>query len=741
MNRFLLTIVAGCMAFGSLSAQNVEFKASNFPNDRKGFKEALGNYRRGMKYFEMGPSYFEAALDYYLKAEAFNPNEARLNYNIGFIYNTLGNDKAVPYLEKAMDLDARYKVHARYTLAHRYHLNKEWDKAITAYQEYIELLKQVRSKVKKSERFLVDDDMMMAELRIQQCKNGQNSAGNAAPVLITNMGEQINSKYPDYAPVISGDGKLFMFTTRREGVKGKRYAPYDIYPYEDIYFSTLGNDGKWSSAKPLDGKVNTKDHEATVWLSEDGKKLILYRYRREGDLFESQRNGDTWSKPKRIKHINSAYRETHASITADGKTIYFTSDNPRLTKGDRLDIYKIVYNEEKKKWSKPENVGETINTVYDEACVHISPDGKVMYFSSEGHSSIGGLDIFRSELVDGKWTTPVNVGFPVNSTSNDIFITISADESHYYMDSDRRNGVGDKDIYAVKNLTAVKVPLVVKVYDNVSHKVMDATVTLERQDVSETVDITREASGKYTAELASYKKYNMVVKAEGYTAQTVSLNTAITDPENIGIQKDVYLEPEGMFVLNGHVLDKDSRKKVKATIQVVEVSGNRQAGVSGADGDFTSDLANGKEYKVTITAEGYTPYVEVVKLDKNTDKEFLLTAVGMPITLHNIYFDYNKASLRSESVEELKRLREILEKSPDMNVEISAHTDNKGSASYNYSLSNRRAKAVVDWLISNGVKKGRFTWKGFGFDQPAATNDTDEGRQLNRRVEFKLVKK
>lgn len=736
------------MCFASVYAQNVEFKSSNFPNDKPRFKKAMSDYRKGMKYFEMGPNYFSEALEYYLKAEEFNPNDAKLNYQIGVVYNVLKSEKALTYMERAVTLDSQYQVHAGYTLAEAYHLNKQWDKAISMYQTYIRMLEEKRKTLKKSEQVLIDIDVEAAKLRIMQCENGKKHSETIIPVLVTNVGDKVNSKYPDYAPVTSAGQNTLIFTTRREGVTGKKYSPYDVFPYEDIYYTTRNEDGSWNDAKVLPGKVNTRKHEASVWLSQDGKKLIVYKYKCKGDLFQSSFDGESWSKPKRMPHINSKHRETHASMTEDGKTIYFTSDNPKLNKaglkdhgGERLDIYKItLIDEEKKKWSKPESLGSVINTPYDEACVYISPDGKTLYFSSEGHTSIGGLDIFRSQMVDGAWSQPENIGFPVNSTANDIFVTVSNDQSSFFMDSDRRTGLGEKDIYEVINLTAIQVPLAIKVYDSNTRELVNAKVELQQQGKSEEIPLENTQTGEFSTKLPSFKKYDLVVTAEGYNDYTTTFNTNITDPNNIGVTQDIYLQPAGFFVLKGRVLDNVTREKVPATIEVLETGATEKSNTVGKGTDeFETELAAGKEYKITIMADGYTPYVETIVLDKPLDKDFLIGRLGTGIALNNIYFDFDKSTLRPESIKELRNLKEMLERSPDTRVEISGHTDNIGTETYNEGLSMRRARAVVNWLVKEGLSNKKLSAKGFGEGRPVATNGTAEGRQLNRRVEFKIT--
>lgn len=737
MKKLLLCFLVICFG-GILPAQNIEFKISNFPNKKSEFKEAFSNYRKGMKYFEMGPHFFDDALDYYLKANEFNPNEAKLNYQIGVIYSMRKNEKAIKYFEKAMSLDSYYMVHGYYSIAEELHHEKKWDQAINEYNQYIKLLEETRPKIRKGERFLIDEDIKHTKVRIQQCENGKLSSDSITPIIIENLGPSVNSAYPDYAPVLNKDENLLIFTSRREGNLGKKYANNDVFPYEDIYYSIKNENGTWSEAKKIEGKINTKKHDASVWLSPDGNRLLVYRYKADGNLYEANKLENGWSKPKRIPYINSGYRETHASVTEDGKTIYFTSDNPKLTKGEMLDIFKITYDEEKKKWSKPENVGDVINTPYDESCVYISPDGKTMYFSSEGHSSIGGLDLFKSEWVDGKWSSPVNIGYPVNTTHDDIFISVSQDQTSFYMDSDRREGQGDKDIYRVVDLSSVKVPLKIIVKDASTGKEMDAEIKLI-DPLNETIDLKREEVGQYESSLNSFKKYELIVNANGYQEQKFTFDTKITRPDSISITKIVNLEPAGYYVLKGHVKDIYSKSLIPAEIQIIQLDNGLSANVSGSDGNFETSLLNRKEYQIKITAEGYTPYVETLSLNSELEKDFMLSLIGVNVVLQNIYFDFDKSTLRSESIKELKNLKSIMESTPTYKVEIAGHTDNIGTANYNYSLSNRRAKAVVNWLISEGIAKNRLSHKGYGFDKPAASNDTEKGRQQNRRVEFRLI--
>ena len=670
---------------GTTQAQSVDFTKANFPNDREGLNAAEDNFEKGDELAAKGPGYYKQALEYYLLANKFNPKNAFLNFKIGKCY-LYSNTKqtAVTFLEKAKELNASIDVELAYYLGWAYHLDMQWDKAIEQFKKF------GLSTGSGTEFINLQKD---AKAQIKECETGKLLQQKPIRVFIDNAGPQVNSKYSDYGPVISADESELFFTSRREGTTGGAIDPTINEYMEDIYVSTKVN-GKWTQAVNLGPPVNTEDHDANSGLSADGQKLLVYSGNGHGDLYESTLLGDKWQVTKSLgKNINTSAHESSACYAADGKSIYFVSDNPETSIGDR-DIY-VSRKDETGKWGKPENLGPTINTESGEEGVFLHPDGKTLYFSSEGHNSMGGYDIFKSIYENGKWSKPENLGYPLNTPDNDVFFVISASGKHGYYSSYSDKGFGEKDIFLVTFLGPEK-PMVLNNEDNLL-----ASLTAP---VKETV-----------------------------LAPTLEIKEA------------------QLTILKGIITDDMSKKPLEATVEIIDNKQNISIATftsNSSSGKYLVSLPAGKNYGIAVKKEGYLFHSENFDIAsaaafQEVVKNISLKSVdvGSTIVLKNIFFDLGKATLRPESTNELERLGKLLYDNPTLKIEISGHTDNKGSAELNKKLSDGRAKAVVDYLISKGITGDRLTYVGYGKEQPIASNDTEDGRQQNRRTEFKIISK
>ena len=382
------------------------------------------------------------ALSTYLTLDSMEPGNSNIQYRIGscYLHSTTEKTKAIPYLEKAITNTSRLYDDLSYTeknapqsayyeLARAYHLNYQLDTAIGTFKKYKSLLH--KKHYMQSE---IDRNIKMCEYAKEQIKNPIN-------VEIVNMGSGINSQYADYCPVINADETTMIFTSRREGSTGGLKDDEGRF-FEDIYVSNKDS-GKWSEPVKIGSSINTRDHDAAIGLSADGQRLFIYK---EEDIYQSYLMGETWTVPERMSdNINSDDWETHASITPDGKLLYFVSD--RKGGQGKRDIYrseKLPTGE----WGKAENLGTSINTEFEEDAPFIHPNGKTLYFSSKGHNTMGGFDIFYSQLSeDGNWSEPVNIGYPINTTDDDIFYVESSDGKRAYYSSFDKSGLGEKDIY------------------------------------------------------------------------------------------------------------------------------------------------------------------------------------------------------------------------------------------------------------------------------------------------------
>ena len=684
MKKIFLYILFVCVT-SFAAAQNVDFTKENFKDNKDGLKEARRNMEEGDKFMDQGTMFFKQALAPFLLAQKFNPNNAILNFRIGHCYLYSNNKvKSLSYLEKALSLNPVVDPLIHFLLGQSYHLNMQWHKAIAEFNLF---QKQVAFTAETK------DNLEIANKQIAECLAGKELEKTPVRVFIDNVGNAINTEYSDYGPVISADESVMMFTSRRNTTTGGGIDDFTNEYMEDIYVSTKV-DGKWSPAVNIGPPINTKRHDATMGLSADGQMLYVYvDDKGDGNIYESKLNGTLWTKPEKLnKNVNTDFHESSASLSSDGKTLYFVS-NRTDGLGDR-DIW-MSQKDEKGKWGKAVNLGPTINTKYGEEGVFIHPDGKTLYFSSQGHNTMGGYDIFKSVKENGKWSEPVNIGYPVNTPDDDVFFVMAANGKHGYYSSFNASGLGEKDIYMITFLGTEK-PMVLNNEDNLLGSV------------------------------AAPVKENVI-------APTLTIKEA------------------QLTILKGVITDEVTKLPLDATIELVDNQKNEVIASfvsNSSTGKYLVSLPAGKNYGIAVKKEGYLFHSEnfdipAVAAFQEVTKDVALKslAVGNKIVLNNIFFDFDKSTLRSESTNELERLVKLMNDNATLKIEISGHTDSKGAAEYNKTLSQNRAKAVVDYLVKAGIKSERLTFMGYGKEQPVATNDTEEGRQQNRRTEFKVISK
>jgi outer membrane protein OmpA-like peptidoglycan-associated protein/ribulose bisphosphate carboxylase small subunit len=646
------------------------------------------------------------ALDVYLQAISINPNNARANYMAGKCYQeTIEKSKSVSYLEKSYSLDKKSHEDILYLIGKGYQYGNEFDKAI----EYFELYKKTigQSKLVNSAELIAKSDK-----HIEECNNGKILLAQKASKELVNVGAVINSEYEEYAPVISSDELTMFFTSRRQGSTGNK-KDVDNEFFEDIYFSTRTKDGSWTTPKNLGSPVNSEFHESCNAISPDGKQLFIYTEAKGGGIFVSKKMPDgNWSAPEKVKgHINSKYGESSMCFSGDGKKILFASDRPG-GKG-KLDLYSIKL-DGNDKWGEPENLGNEINTEYNEDSPFLDSSGTTLFFSSAGHNTMGGYDIFKSKFENGKWSKPENLGYPINTTDDDIYYTESGDGLHGYYSSVRTDGNGAKDIYMITNAKPAEEPIVEKpVASNVEEKKDTASVAVA-EEVKPVEQATEEKPEEAVVPVANQKPSLMPV------------------------------------TVKGRVYDAESGAPIEASVKLLDEKGNLvQTITTSADGYYSTVLNEKKNRAFSMVVQPSGFLKKSVKLavkpgftDTETVQDLALSkyVAGQKYILRNIYFDFNQATLKPESGKELGKLIQMLQNHPETKIEIAGHTDFVGSLQYNKTLSQKRAQAVVDYLIKKGISPDRLTAVGFGKEHPLASNDDEEeGRELNRRTEFKIL--
>ena len=470
--------------------------------------------------------------------------------------------------------------------------------------------------------------------------------------------DNVNEYDLQYFPVMTADQKTLIFTRRVS-----RDPQYD----EDMVVSQLSADGIWSDPESISDNINTKFNEGTCTISANGRTIIFTSCSGRTsmgscDLYISYKLGDEWTEPENMgTNINSRDWESQPSLSADGKVLYFVSDR-RGGYGQR-DIWKSHWVDGA--WTKAVNLGPTINTAEEEVSPFIHVNGLTLYFSSKGFTGMGGYDIFSSEWQNGKWAAPKNLGYPINTADDQVSLFISSD--------------GNKGYYSYEQ----KLP------------------------------------NQYQSLLYEFEV-----------------------PEAIKIKnKSNYI--------TGRVLDVDTNKPLHAQVELFDIIADTLKSTLASDsitGEYIQILTEGSEYALYVTRPGYLfeslrfDYQESVDRDPiNIDIYLKPIKRGLAATLNNIFFDVDKYEIKEKSKTELNKTAKFLETNPEVRIEISGHTDNSGSATHNLELSLNRAKAVYDFLLDQGINSKRLEYQGYGANAPIAPNDSESNRQLNRRIEFRVL--
>lgn len=714
-----------------------------------------------------------------------NPDNANYNYRKGLaLLNSSSNHYlSQPYLKKATsstsksyDLFSTKEVNAPFDsyfyLARTLHLSNDIDEAIKYYQEYINL-------AGKSPELLD-----LALLHIEQCKVAKHELSYPKKYEIINLGEVINTNDPEYAPVISLDGQSLYFTTRRLRADSSNYyikEPGANMHMEDVYFSIKENGLDWGTPQLLDFCLPERN-EATVAVSTDERNIYIYKDDRgNGDIFYSEFQDGRFKelKPIDIPEVNTDAWEPHITSSIDGKTKYFSSDREGGFGG--RDIYRIVKlpNGE---WSKAQNMGPTINGPYDEDSPFISLDNKTLYFSSNGKKSMGGFDVFITVKDDeGQWSEPLNLGYPLNSTGDDIYYTTTADGKTGYLSSFRKDGFGDKDIYEIKNdflgkqnISLLKGEIVIAGDQPFPEDLAVTINCLNCDEANVRTVIPRIRDGKFFSTLPKCSDYELIyTRGEGgiefyrSTIKTNCLDEYEEIEERILLKlEDMTVIPFMKYTLAGTVADFITKDKLESvTVEFVDNDGNTfQTYRTDKAGAFQSNILESKfygdqlDFKVKLTKEDYmTQKFDVhltlgeeshIQLAYYIDKPEVGKDLAEVLEIQPIYFDLDKSDIRPDAEVELNKIVAIMNDNPTIKIELGSHTDCRGSESYNMSLSDRRAKSSAEYIRSRISEPERIYGKGYGESKlvnhcecegSKTTSCSEEEHQANRRTEFRIV--
>ncbi len=673
--------------------------------------------------FEEG-NYLDA-LDQYTQLYNYKKSDLyyKLMMGICMTYDPDRKKDAIEVIEQVKVTNPEYNL-VNFYLGKAYAVNYQFDEAVNLFNMFLA-------------RATAEDatQKVLAEQMIQNCKNAKEIlADTVKQNIVENIKYPINSQYSEYVPVISADESVMIFTYRGIKSKGAENVEQSMgsEAYTEDVFISYKKSGEWTEPVSIGDNINSDDHDAAIALSVDGQTLFIYKTDGgKNDIYVSHLKGTEWSKPEPLKgDVNKKDSwEGSCSLSANGKVLYFASDREGGMGG--RDIYKAELQADGT-WGNVQNIGD-VNTPYNDDAPFIHPDGITLYFSSEGHSSIGGYDIFSSTLSDGIFSKPVNLGYPINTVDDNRFFVLAANGKTGYYSGGGEQSIGEQDIFKIitgKIEKPVLALLLGKVYFNDVETGSYMNLYNKDQDFElEGSFKSNEETGKYVMALRP-GSYEIEVELDNGQIVKDSINlNEIT--EYVVLKKDFRIYSDSNLIVNNDptlqaLLEKELKKEGK-----------------------TID---------TLFAENVKDNIELQPMD-----------AGRSFKLNNILYDFDKATLRPESKVELDRLVVILNENKDIKVEISSHTDaarnvemakkifkrkgipytkeahDKMSSSYNKRLSQRRAQSVVNYLIKNGISKSRLVAKGYGEEKPVAPNtnadgtDNPEGRQLNRRTEFKVL--
>jgi len=642
----------------------------------------------------MQEGYYNQALELWLQLYNEDPANANLNFKVGisYLHSVNDKDKALPYLEfaersrtsayssfKTTDydpFDSRERNAPNETghyLSEACLLNYELDKAQVGFMA-------------------AADDLGKKHILYEESKRGLEMTNNAKrqlanprmDITIINMGPVINDEYNDFSPVISVDENALFFTSRRLRTDSTNANLIDFKTgqyYEDIYVAYKDRDGQWQAPELL--SINEPSYNsATINVSIDGQELFVYKDTEGGgDIFQSSLIGETWSYPEKLSSdINTSNWETHSAKTADGNTMYFVSDRPGGYGG--RDIYRVV-KLPNGQWSKALNIGPKVNTMYDDDAPFIHPDGKSLYFASKGHTSMGGFDIFSTRSDEkGDWTSPENIGYPINTVDDDIFFVTSADSRRAYFSSDRDGGFGRKDIYMVElpvpedasNLAVLKGFIV----PAEGQKIPASTAVLITDiETGETTSYRpRMRDGVFVAILKPCKDYEISYVVDDRTIQSekisVDCKTAYSE-----IQRELLLDPVN---LHGSV------------VKVITSKGM----TTRTDNGVTQVQSNNSNQTTVVTTK---------------DDVAIISASPKGTAIFDKYFGYNEKDINLEEARYqlfMNALMDMITKNGSVELEIEGSASRVPTKTWktNDILANNRANDAKGLIMNEINKRG-----------------------------------
>jgi outer membrane protein OmpA-like peptidoglycan-associated protein/tetratricopeptide (TPR) repeat protein len=656
IKAFLFSMLALCLLTVAADAQKIDNKYSSSSN------KAIKNFENAQLSFDARKD--NEAIELLQKAIKIDPNFIEAHMFLAEVYaENKKYTEALNEAKLATAISPDFFKSAYYSMGFWSLKLQLYDEAEQHFNHYLSY-KGISSEAKSN-----------ATLGLKSAQFARIAIKNPVPFNPLNMGNQVNSDENDYLPAITADEQTLVYT--RLIPKDPNGSKTDMRNKSEDFYSCFKSNGIWSKAVNIGPPINTIGNEGAQCISVDGQTLVFtackeyegYPGGRKGygscDLFIAKKmaNG-TWGVPENIgKPINTEYWDSQPSMSSDGQSIYFVSNRPGGKGG--TDIWKCTKNE-LGKWTNIVNLGDSVNSVENEESPYIHPDNKTLYFSSEGWPGMGSKDLFYARIKkDGNFSTPKNLGYPINTSESERDLIVSANATTAYFSSERPGGNGGLDLYSF--------------------------------------ELYKEA------------------------------------------------RPQAVTYVKGKVFNKETKNGLEAKFELIDLETGQmvmQASSMISSGEFLVCLPINKNYLMNVSKNGYLFASENFSLKGLTDNlkayemNVPLTPIkpGEKVVLKNIFFETASFTLKEESKIELQKLKSFMVLNSTTTIEIGGHTDNVGDKKSNQILSENRAKAVYEYLISNEIAKERLTYKGFGDTMPIDDNNTDKGKANNRRTEFMIVK-
>lgn len=590
------------------------------------------------------------------------------------------------------------------------------------------------------------------QILLASCQQSDSLSINRRQLFLEAM--SINTDYDDFSAHFSHNYQTLYFCSNRPEQNGSRNYSRNGSLFINLYASEKGIASGFSKVSGM-GELNSKRHEGPMAYDSSSQTLYFtrtlktphteYGYSYTLGIFSSQWNGDSWGKPKAFEHNVKGYSVGHPALSADGKRMYFTSDQPG-TMG-ATDIYSCEKTADG--WSAPMSLGKEVNTIGREMFPTLLPSGELS-FASDGHPGLGGLDVFV--LHKGKAQNP---GAPINSSADDFALSYrNKKQTTGYVSSNREGRYGGDNIYSFK---PISIKLHGYVYDKTSGKpAKNASLRMVDQNGS-IKDLKVDADGFYSADLLPEESYELQFTAPNYELERGSIST-------LGINRDLdtainaFLARGKTPVVEGIVLDREKTEPlVGAGVELQNISeGKKEALTTDTMGYYVFFVDSTKAYELSVDHPDYfiesLPVIEVQTLAKNPIKRMAniprvnlnRIVLNKPLELENIYYDYDKYDITPVASKILDTLSTLMKDNSEIIVELSSHTDIRGTDEYNIELSKRRAQAVIDYLVGTGIESYRIVFKFYGktelaYPCPEQGDCPERIHQLNRRTEFRVI--